>query len=80
MTTFIIQLIVNGGRTGYPVRANGRTKDEAIATAKALYLSSAADRAAQVAAIDPTSWAAKATETADDIQVGTVRKAPARRS
>jgi hypothetical protein len=80
MTTFIIQLIVNGGRTGYPVRANGHTKDEAIAGAKALYLASAAATAAQVAAIDPTSWAAKATETADDIQVGTVRKAPARRS
>ena len=80
MTTFKIQLLVNGGRTGFPIRAEGATKEEAIQAAKVAYLEHAARQAAQVAAIDPSSWAAKVTETLDSIGVGTVRRAPARRS
>ena len=80
MTTFKIQLLVNGGRTGFPIRAEGATKGEAILAAKRAYLAHAEAQAARVAAVDPSSWAAKVTETLDSIGVGTVRRAPARRA
>lgn len=80
MTTFKIILHVNGGRTGFPIRAEGVTADEAILAAKRVYLAHAEAQAAQVAAIDPSSWAAKVTETLDSIGVGTVRRVAARRS